>query len=197
MAQKKLLISGFEAFAGLDFNPTAHLANKFGQTVYNKIKIETAVLPVSFESTFKSFQNIYNEDYIAIIMCGLAYSRPWWSLEQVGKNLIVDNRPDNDGHIQKDKKQINTDGKNAVYSSIDLHLLNKKLKARGLPSEVSMDAGTYVCNYLFYRVASLYKQPSFFLHIPANQELKQDSKYSLKDLENNMDIFIDELTQLL
>lgn len=196
MAQNKLLMTGFEAFAGLDFNPTAHLANKFSQTVYNNIKIETAILPVSFENTFKNFQNIYKEDYIAIIMCGLAYSRPWWSLEQIAKNLIVDNRPDNDGHIQKNKKQINVEGKNAVYASIDLHLLNKRLKDKGLPSEVSMDAGTYVCNYLFYRVASSYQQPSFFLHIPANQELKQDSKYSLEDLEKYMDIFLNELTLL-
>lgn len=197
MAQKRLLITGFEAFAGVDFNPTAYLANKFNQSVYNNIKIETAVLPVSFEKTFSSFQNIYNDDFIAIIMCGLAYSRPWWSLEQVAKNLIVDNRPDNDGHIQKDKKQINIDGENAVYSSINLHLLNKNLKVKGLPSEVSMDAGTYVCNYLFYRVASSYKQPSFFLHIPANKELKKESPYSLNDLEKFMDIFLNELTNLL
>lgn len=196
MAQSRILITGFEAFNGLDFNPTAHLASKYNNCIYNNCKIETAVLPVSYENCFEFFQSIYNKDYRAIIMCGMAYSRPWWSLEQVAKNLIIDSRPDNNGQIQKEKIQIDKHGANAVYATVNIHNLNQKLKAQGFPSEVSMDAGTYVCNYLYYRVACYYNRPNFFLHIPANKEIKKDSPFSLEDLEVHMKMFLKEVTLL-
>jgi pyroglutamyl-peptidase len=192
---KKVLITAFEAFAGHEFNPTEKLAQIFNGQVINSVQIDCEVLPVSFSSTFESFVSLDLKKYSAIVLTGLAYSRNSWSLENVARNSIIDSRADNDGHIQSKEILIDVNAPSEYLSSLPIRELHEQLLKDKVPSEISQDAGRYVCNYLFFKARQTMDIPCGFLHIPAPTSLKSTARWSDRDLTIFMSVFLQHLTQ--
>ena len=109
-------------------------------------------VPVSFElAPIRVLSAIYTLQPRVVLCCGMAEKRELLSIEKQAKN-----------------------GDHTLQTSVDVRNLLSKTRL----SEISYDAGTYVCNHLYYRVLesiNKYKTTAsvLFIHIPI---LREESK---------------------
>jgi len=118
-----------------------------------------------------------------VICLGLASNRKKISLEKVAINLIHTDIPDNEGMLYEDKT-IGLDGTNAYFSTLPLKEM--KCAATDFPTEISFSAGTYVCNYIMYRLLDYCqdsKVEAGFIHLP--------------HLQNNQQVIFDTLVKMI
>jgi pyroglutamyl-peptidase len=101
-----------------------------------------------------------------IISLGLAGNRTLLCLEKQAINLIKCDIADNDGEKILDRV-IRPEGAHFLKTSIDLDKLEKQLLNHYEFLQISDNAGTFVCNFLYYQLLKEYPQtPSLFIHIP-------------------------------
>lgn len=176
---KKILLTGFEPFGGQALNPSEKLVSAL---MVSRGDVEGLILPVSFAESFRAFQSRFDpEMFHAVVMLGQAVGRRAVSLERVALNWQQsrggdeDSRPANVGRIRPD-------GVEAVIVDLPLEEWQRQLSSIG-EVEVSLSAGAYVCNYLYYCVLSelVGKMPVLFVHVPLlpEQVLEGESRPSM------------------
>lgn len=181
----RVLISGFEPFDGRDINPTALLIEALENKEISypaKMSVEQVLLPVSFEDSFHLLNQkikVFNPDII--ISFGQAAKRNAIELETVALNRIDADICDNDG-IRPENQLISDSGEESYLSTLPVQGMEAALKNAGLPVKLSKSAGTYVCNYVFYRVMETNQETlrlCGFVHVPLLPEQAQGDEPSL------------------
>jgi pyroglutamyl-peptidase len=158
----KILVTGFGSFSSYSRNPAEPLALSFDED-----DTTTLILPVSYAGAKTDLLNaIRFERPRFVLSFGLAASRKHISLEQNARNCLNGARPDNDGVIKTNIK-IQEDGKDILRTSFHVTSLQKELEKKGFDVRLSMDAGAYICNEVYY-LALAYPVPSLFVHLPLN-----------------------------
>ena len=82
---------------------------------------------------------------------------------------------------------------------MNIESLRDDLKAAGLPTEISLSAGGYVCNHLYFQLLkSKLKQPVVFIHVPYLQAQIFDKPagtpfVSESDLRKMLDVLVQSL----
>ena len=157
----KILMTCFGAFGGFTTNSTELALSKL-----NYLDIDRINLPVSYPDAYVVLKQLMKEcDFI--IMLGMAASRDKISIEERAKNLLEFKIPDNNRQIITNRL-ISDEGPEYIYSKVDIDnlitILNKDFDVYK-----SSDAGTYICNYLYYKVLETIDVPSIFVHIPNYQ----------------------------
>jgi pyroglutamyl-peptidase len=104
------------------------------------------------------------------ILLGEASLRPVVSIEKVAINWMDFRIADNSGKQILDQPVIKG-GPAAFFSTLPVNLIQNQLKIDGIPAEISLSAGAYLCNQVFY--SSLYysslENPKClcgFIHLP-------------------------------
>ena len=175
---KTILVSGFEPFDNSTTNPSMDAVLALPD-ICGVFKIEKLILPVTFSGSFQLLEKtIHTTKPDAVICTGAAARRSAISLERVAINIADARIPDNEGYQPTDEK-ISPQGPAAYFSTLPLRQLLLCLQNAGVPVEISNSAGTYVCNYLLYRLLDFLalKQtsvPAGFIHIPAGITLPKD-----------------------
>lgn len=175
---KKLLLTGFEAFAEHSTNPTEKLVNNFSNSIINNYKIESCILPVEYESATKRISELIETGKPdAIISLGLAADRTEITPELIAINYCHSNIPDNAGAIKLFTK-INPKSKESFISTLPLESIIKTLNEKEIDAKLSTSAGTYVCNTVMYTALQKSSQmnlniPCGFIHIPPNIDQDQ------------------------
>lgn len=181
---KRILVSGFEAFGGAAINPTARLcaalAEQLGGDAANPrislpahAKVRPVLLPVTFDQAYEKLKaEIDAFDPHVVLSLGQAGGRDAIELERVAINVIDADIPDNSGALIQDRA-VSEQGREAYFSSLPLRELLQALKAAQIPARISNTAGTYVCNFLFYRMMEEQSQSQGkrqrrcgFVHVP-------------------------------
>lgn len=148
----KILLTAFENFGGDDFNTSKIIAEK--------LNYDYLILPVTLSSFDILEKYINNNHYDYIILLGMAKSRNKISIEDTAINLLDYSIPDNDNLMIKQKP---------IIDNFDTYL-HPNINLSDLPNNpsyyISHDAGTYICNYLYYKTLALIKTKSIFIHIP-------------------------------
>jgi len=165
---KRVLVSGFEPFAGNNLNPTKELVLELQEGP----SLKCMVLPVSFERSWEVLhQSIKEFNPHWVVSCGVAAKRETIDFERVALNLIDARIKDNDGKIIEETK-ISSTGSEAYISDLPLNDWRKKLE-KDFPINVSLSAGSYVCNYLYYKLMEHQAElnyHSLFIHFPYPSE---------------------------
>lgn len=162
-----ILITGFKPFGGAETNPTELLANHYkGQTL-------PVVRGLAFETLLEAFERV---NPTAILMLGQASCTDHIRLERIAINLDDYPIPDNAGNQPKEEKII-IDAPDAYFSTLPLRTIFDELQKHGIPVELSLSAGSYLCNHLFFQVMHFVKGlkrniPSGFIHVPPMMERK-------------------------
>lgn len=179
---RRILITGFEPFAAESMNPSRELALSFQND------FEVRILPVSYERAI----HVLNPDLAAgrfdlVLMLGQAGGRRFVELERVALNLEDNASPDEDGDLRLDRA-ISSSGPEAFLSRLPLRQFATNLQARQLPVQVSLSAGAFVCNSLYYKVLSRIQQSSLriealFVHLPFTPEQVQGKPAGTPSLE--------------
>ncbi|MEM3191287.1 MAG: pyrrolidone-carboxylate peptidase [Candidatus Parvarchaeota archaeon] len=185
---KRVLITGFEPFLDFKTNPTQIIVERLDKTKIKGGTIIGKVLPVDYSKMENELLEIIEEiSPNLIIGTGLAPGRSKLSLEKIAVNYKFSTEPDNNGKIESGSK-IDQEMPDGMFSLIDVEGLANILNKLNIPTEVSMTAGTYLCNYAMFviiREAKKMKIKGGFVHVPADTSLAATLRY--KDMPS-MDI---------
>ncbi len=170
---KKILITAFDPFGGESINPSqeavARIPGRIGDSQIIKLTV-----PTSFARSFETVRSaIESENPNYVIMIGQAGGRTEITPERRALNQIDARIPDNDG-CQPTGQKVRADAPEEYPSTLPVEQFVKALSDSGLPARLSETAGTFVCNYLFFRVMDYLKNDSHtkagFVHIPYETE---------------------------
>lgn len=163
-----ILVTGFEPFGGLVRNPSAEVARAVqGEDV------RAAVLPVDYQRVGPRLRELLAEPPAAVLLMGVAIGRPHVSLERVAINHRDPDRGDNTGR-RPDGSAVVEGGPDAYFSTLPLEALRDRLRAEGVPVEISLTAGAYLCNAAFYLARHALAgrdTPCGFVHLPPTPDL--------------------------
>lgn len=94
--------------------------------------------------------------------------------------------PDNAG-MTIENQSIITDAPAAYFSTLPLHAMLSALITAGIPAELSLSAGTYLCNQVFYTLMHTIVTENLgiqagFIHLPALPEQAAKSQKPMPSL---------------
>lgn len=174
-----VLLSGFEPFGGAASNPSMDLALALdGARLADGTALRGIVLPVTFGSAAARLA-----DAIAalrprlVLALGFAPRRRLISVERVALNLCDAPIPDNAG-IQPPEGPVLAGAPPALFATLPVRRMAQALLAAGLPAELSLSAGSYVCNELMFRLLHGLDGalPAGFMHVPAFEQVGFDEQ---------------------
>jgi pyroglutamyl-peptidase len=168
-------LTGFEPFADYSSNPSAELIEVMATCPVEGWEVRTALLPVDTESVAPALESALREAQPHVVLSfGLAAGRCVLSLERVALNLLHFTIPDNQG-VQRREQAVVSGGPAAYFSTLPLQKMSEALQASGIPVEISLSAGTYLCNQAFYllmhRAQAFRLHRAGFVHLPATPQL--------------------------
>lgn len=184
-----MLFTGFEPFAGADENPSrlaARAAAEFARREGHAAVF--AELPCSFgpaqEALIAAVDAAASQagetggvEPLVVVCAGLAANRDRVSLERVAINLIDARIPDNSGQQPVDVPVVEG-GTLALPTGLPVKRALRAVEAAGIPVELSLSAGSYVCNTVFY--ASLALLPAGtragFVHLPWDEHVSLEQQ---------------------
>jgi pyroglutamyl-peptidase len=103
-----------------------------------------------------------------VICLGQAEGRTSITPEKVAINLDDARLADNEGVVRNDVKIIDG-GPDAYFSTLPLNTMVDAVKVQGIPAAVSLSAGAFLCNHVFYIAQNKFagtKVRSGFVHVP-------------------------------
>jgi len=162
-----ILLTGFEPFAGASLNPSGEIAKRLGGHV----------LPVEYAAATARLLELIDENQPSAVVClGQAEGRTTLSLEQVAINLDDTAIADNSGEIRINQP-IDDSAATAYFTTLPIRELVDSLKQAGIPASVSLSAGAFVCNHIFFKLQRALAGkgiPSGFIHVPLIDEQSAD-----------------------
>jgi pyroglutamyl-peptidase len=160
----KVLLTGFEPFGTATSNPSGEIVKQISGD-----NIITAILPVAYAQSGERLLALITEHNPDVVIClGQAEGRTQITPEKVAINLDDARLADNEGVLRIDVKIIE-DGPDAYFSTLPVNEIVEAIKARGVPAAVSLSAGAFLCNHVFYVAQNNFagtKVRSGFVHVP-------------------------------
>ena len=168
----KILVTGFEAFDKSALNPSAEIVKAL-----NGEDLVTAILPVVFGQASAQLRELIDLYKPTAVLClGLAVGRSEITPERIAINLDDARIADNAGN-QPLEQRIIADGPDGYFSTLPIEKMVASMKAAGVPASISLSAGTFVCNHIFYVLQDYLKEsniPSGFMHVPLMDEQRKE-----------------------
>ena len=164
----RILLTGFEPFGKASLNPSGEIVKQISGD-----NIITAILPVAYAQSAERLLALIAEHNPDVVIClGQAEGRKEITPERVAINLDDARLADNEGVLRNDVK-ILTDGPDAYFSTLPVKEIVVAIKATGVPAAVSLSAGAFLCNHVFYVAQNKFagtKIRSGFVHVPLMDE---------------------------
>jgi pyroglutamyl-peptidase len=167
----RLLLTGFEPFGGSSINPSQQIIERLEAEGLPGIELVTAILPVDRlrgpEKLLQLFEKFHPE---AVLCLGEASTRAVLSIERLAVNLLNFTIPDNQG-VQVEDEPIVPGGPAAYFATLPVRKAYEAVKAAQVPVEISLSAGSYLCNQVFYTLLNFLVHqgldfPAGFIHLP-------------------------------
>lgn len=168
-----ILITGFEPFGGEAINPSWEVARALQGQVIAGATVQARCLPTSFGTAPAALAQVLAEvrPELAIAL-GQASGRTEISIERVAVNLIDARIADNAGERPQDVA-VREGAPAAYFSTLPIKAMRNGLRAAGHPAGLSLSAGAFVCNQVFFELQHQLAGRglmSGFIHIPALPE---------------------------
>jgi pyroglutamyl-peptidase len=167
----KALVTGFEPFGGESVNASLEAVRRLPSRI-GKLEVVTAELPTSYARSHAALEIATDRERPDIVLCvGQAAERTALCVERVAVNIQHAEIADNDGLRPVDAPVV-PGGPAAYLSTLPVREAFEALRASGMPALLSMSAGTFVCNHVFYHlmhfaVTRRRDLRGGFLHVPA------------------------------
>ena len=163
-----VLITGFEPFDGASINPSWEAVQRVPSTVAGH-DVRRLQLPVEYARAAALLrQEIAQLRPAVVICCGLAGGRKAITPELVAINYRFARIADNAGSMCQGEPII-PDGPAAYMSMLPVHAMIARMAEAGLPASLSLSAGAYVCNDVYYALLDCeaeFGHKGLFLHVP-------------------------------
>jgi pyroglutamyl-peptidase len=159
-----ILLTGFEPFGTATSNPSGEIVKQISSE-----NIVTAILPVAYAQSAEQLLSLIEQHKPDVVIClGQAEGRTHITPEKVAINLDDARLADNEGVLRSDVK-ILEDGPAAYFSTLPVKDMVEAMKAQGIPAALSLSAGAFLCNHVFYVAQNKFagtKVRSGFVHVP-------------------------------
>ena len=165
-----ILLTGFEPFGGLIRNPSGDAALALNDP---SAGIRGVVLPVDYQRVGSDLEELLRVPWDSVVLTGVAIGRANLSLERVAINHRDATRPDNSGEVP-DRSEVVPGGPAAYFSTLPLEAIRADLASAGVPVEISLTAGAFLCNASFYLARHRLEAsgiPCGFIHVPPTPDL--------------------------
>jgi pyroglutamyl-peptidase len=161
---RKVLLTGFEPFGNATSNPSGEIVRQISGD-----NIVTAILPVAYAQSAERLLSLIEEHKPDVVIClGQAEGRTAITPERIAINLDDARLADNQGVLRNEVK-ILEDGPAAYFSTLPVNEIVAAIKAQGIPAAVSLSAGAFLCNHVFYVAQNKFAGSdvrSGFVHVP-------------------------------
>ena len=170
-APLRVLVTAFEPFGGERINASLEALRRLPPRL-GRLEIATAELPTSYSRSLPALEAAIAAAQPALVLCtGQAADRSALCVERVAVNVQDARIPDNDGTRPVDAPVVEG-GPAAYLATLPVRAAVAALRAADLPAQVSMSAGTFVCNHVFYGLMHMAaaRRAAYrggFLHVPA------------------------------
>ena len=190
MAEKsKVLISGFKPFGGATLNPSELLVNVLERDQIPGVELFTVILPVEFDRSAEILlEKVKQIQPNLVIAFGQAEGRTAINPEKFAINLDDARIPDNSGDERKDVV-IDKNGSDSYVTTLPIEMMVDAMKRAGYPADISLSAGAFVCNHIFYKLQKTLSGSNIrsgFVHLPlvTEQSTEFPGKFTmdLKDM---------------
>lgn len=171
MSTPVVLVVGFEPFDGELVNPAQEIARRLDGEWIDGHLLVGAALPVEFTRAPQQLADLLDRHRPRLVFAlGQAGGRSEIAFERVAVNLIDARIADNAG-VQPIDARVLENGANALFTSLPVKAMNERLRSLGIPCTLSLSAGTFVCNQVFYWLCHLLANGHTqgrggFIHVP-------------------------------
>lgn len=150
VSQPRLLLTGFAPFGGESVNPSTLVAQHLHDRQLAGHRVVAAQLPVVFEDAAQDLWSLVRKHHPLLVVClGQAGGRASLCVERVALNLADAPVPDNLGQQPLDAAVV-PGAPAAYFSTLPVKAMAQAIAHSGVPGEVSLSAGSFVCNHVFY-----------------------------------------------
>ena len=164
----KVLLTGFEPFGKATLNPSGEIVKQISGD-----NIIAAILPVAYAQSAEALLALVEQHKPdVVISLGQAEGRTQITPERIAINLDDARLADNEGVMRNDLP-ILVGGPVAYESTLPIKAIVEAIKAEGIPAAVSLSAGAFLCNHIFYVMQSKFAGTSVrsgFVHVPLMDE---------------------------
>ena len=167
MGEKRILLTGFEPFAGLDINESSEVVKIISNMGLRDIEIISHFLSVDEEGTESSLDILKAREFDAVIHLGLSRNSEKILLERFATNMISMELPDNSGRMVK-KSKILENASERIETTVSIHNFDEEFEHdKDVQWSHSAEA-TYVMRHIsrLYRDFSHSTIPILFIHLP-------------------------------
>ena len=169
----EVLISGFEPFGGDSRNPSSEACMALDGHEVEGCRVRALCLPTAFGAAAKVLlREIARNRPQLVIATGVAAGRAEITPERFALNFADARIADNRGAQPRERTLIK--GAPLAYAStLPVSRIVEALRAHGIPASVSLSAGAYVCNELFFRLRHALEEQGTvagFIHLPYASE---------------------------
>lgn len=171
----RILLTAFEPFGGDCINSSLDTLEEL-KTDYPKV-----ILPVSYQRSkeeLKKALNKYQPDFI--LSLGQAGFDKMVRIEKIALNYTRASICDNDGVLLKKGKII--DGPLALESDLDVEELVDLVNS-SVPCYLSLSAGGYICNTVYYYDLFKMHNRALFVHLPSFSDKTISKDKAIKAIE--------------
>jgi pyroglutamyl-peptidase len=168
-----VLVTGFGPFPGAPSNPTQQLVARLARLrrpATSGLRLVTHVFPTSYAAVDQQLPGLIDKHQPdAVVMFGLAGRRKAIRIETLARNRITRVYPDIDRKIPQRASIV--PGEGTRRGRAPFARLGAAVRTSGLPARLSRDAGTYLCNYGYWRALEQQSRAVdprvvVFVHIP-------------------------------
>ncbi len=166
-----LLITGFEPFGGSSINPSAEILRRLKPTSVTGATLARHLLPVESGAAVETLLRVFRRSKPDAVVClGESGVATGMVFERLAANLRDYRIADNKGTTIIDQPVVD-DGPAAYFATLPLRAMLAAAHKAGVPADLSMSAGTYLCNEVMYAI--LHETvtrgpmvPAGFVHLP-------------------------------
>jgi pyroglutamyl-peptidase len=168
---KQVILTGFGPFGPYKFNPTEDLVKEYDERLVGNAKVKGLVLPCTYHGAFDILSKMIDKlSPVAVLSTGLDSHAERLRLEISGENVMNGEYADSDGS-KPVLEPIVSGGKQFYDTNADNIALASHLNQAGVPVEMSVEAGSFICNSLIYLTSRRIRQQGLpiknaFVHTP-------------------------------
>jgi pyroglutamyl-peptidase len=149
-----VLITGFGPFPGAPFNPTDPLARRLGarrRPAFAEVARPVHVFRTSYAAVDAELPTLIGRHAPDVLLLfGLASRTPYLRIEMQTRNAVSALVPDEGGRMRR-TTGIQKGHPAAIAGRAPFHSLVNAARAARVPARLSRNAGSYLCNYLYWR----------------------------------------------
>ncbi len=170
MPLPRLLLTGFGPFPGAPRNPTAEVVARLAEARRLGVEIVGHVFATTWAALDELPALLTATRPDLVLHLGLKRRARAITVEAWARNRVLRAAVDAAG-VAPASTMLAADGPPRLVATLPVRCMAARIAGLGLPTEISDDAGRYLCNGLFYRSLARRDRPTGFLHLPPTRGL--------------------------